>query len=187
VATLTFDTVLPAALPPLTTTGGSVAGAKRSPAPDSRGLSALDSSHSQSGPATVRRPGDQVAAFVHAALTAVEPLRRTTERRREARQAYPYPIHLTPVTNGGRADSACTFVVIGKHLAPHGLDFYSRQPLAHKRVIASLDCGADGWVGLLVELTWCRFGRHGWYDNGGRFLGVVPSPLTELQDRPPAA
>ena len=34
-----------------------------------------------------------------------------------------------------------------------------------------------GWIGLLLELTWCRFTRHGRYDNGGRFLAVVPSPL----------
>jgi len=38
-----------------------------------------------------------------------------------------------------------------------------------------------------VDLAWCRFNRHGWYDNGGRFTAVVPSPLSELDDRPRAA
>jgi hypothetical protein len=70
-----------------------------------------------------------------------------------------------------------TLVVIGKHLSEHGLDFYHRQPVPQRRVIASLDGGSAGWVGLLLELNWCRFTRHGWYDNGGRFVAIVDSPL----------
>ena len=123
---------------------------------------------------------DRVAQFVESAVMAIEPTRRAIERRREARYPYPYPLHVTPVATDGSAQVGETFVVIGKHLAPHGIDFYSRNPLAQRRVIVSLDCGVEGWIGLLAELTWCRFGRHGWYDNGGRFLGVVASPLAEL-------
>jgi len=130
---------------------------------------------------------DRVAELVESALTAIEPTRRPVERRREARYPYPYPLHVTPVNSDGSAAVEETFVVVGKHLALHGVDFYSRQPLAHRRVIVSIDCGVEGWIGLLVELTWCRFGRHGWYDNGGRFLQVVPSPLTDFDDRPRAA
>jgi hypothetical protein len=130
---------------------------------------------------------DRINASVQSALTAIEPFRRPLERRREARFPYPYPIHLTPYGEGGRADVNRTFVVIGKHLAPHGIDFYCPQPLAERRVIASLDCGREGWIGLIVELAWCRFSRHGWYDNGGRFIGVVASPLLELDHRPRAA
>jgi len=133
------------------------------------------------------RQKDRIAELVESAVLAIEPTRRSVERRREARYPYPYPLHVTPIAGGGVADVHETFVVIGKHLAPHGIDFYSRQPLAHRRVIISLDCGLEGWIGLLVELTWCRFGRHGWYDNGGRFLGVVPSPLAEFDDSPRAA
>lgn len=130
---------------------------------------------------------DRIADFVDSALMATEPSRRPVERRREARYPYPYPLHVTPVASDGSPAVNETFVVVGKHLAPHGIDFYSRQPLAHRRVIVSLDCGIEGWIGFLVELTWCRFGRHGWYDNGGRFLGIVPSPLAEFDDRPRAA
>jgi hypothetical protein len=111
------------------------------------------------------------------ALQAAEPARRPVERRREVRHPYPYPIHLTPLLADGTADVERTLVVIGKHLSPHGIDFYCRKPLAERRVIASLDCGREGLIGLVVELAWCRFSRHGWYDNGGRFIAVVPSPL----------
>jgi hypothetical protein len=138
-----------------------------------------------------RLPGDSprrtFAASVDAALVAIDPTRRTAERRRDARHPYPYPIHLTPYGDDGRPDARRTFVVIGKHLSPHGLDFYCRQPLAERRVVASLDCGRDGWIGLVVELAWCRFGRHGWYDNGGRFVSQVASPLLELGGEPRVA
>jgi hypothetical protein len=133
------------------------------------------------------RRQDRVAISVAAALTAVEPFRRPLERRREARHPYPYPIHLTPFDSDGLPDVERTFVVIGKHLAPHGVDFYCTQPLAYRRVIASLDCGTEGWIGLVVELAWCRFSRHGWYDNGGRFIAIVPTPLLDLKDPPRAA
>ena len=123
---------------------------------------------------------------IQAALDAVDAAPRCVERRRESRYPYPYPIHLTPYAASGKPDVESTFVVIGKHLAPHGIDFYCRQPLSHRRVIASLD-GREGWIGLVVELAWCRFNRHGWYDNGGRFISVVPSPLLELDGRPRAA
>ena len=133
------------------------------------------------------RREDRVASSVHSALAALEPHGRPLERRRERRTPYPYPIHLTPFDADGQPDAERTFVVIGKHLAPHGIDFYCSQPVADRRVIASLDCGREGWMGLVVELAWCRFSRHGWYDNGGRFVAVVPSPLDSFDDPPKAA
>jgi hypothetical protein len=141
----------------------------------------------ESARAEPARHQSRIVTSVESALAAVEPFRRPLERRREARFPYPYPIHLTPYGPEGLPDAERTFVVIGKHLAPHGLDFYYCQPLAHRRVVASLDCGREGWIGLVVELAWCRFSRHGWYDNGGRFIAVVPSPLPALDGRPSAA
>lgn len=124
--------------------------------------------------------GDRIAAAVHSAIIAVAPRPPAIERRRETRHLYPYPIHLTPLGPDGAPVADTTLVVIGKHLAPHGVDFYSRQPLPDRRVIASFTCGRGDWVGLVLELGWCRFGRHGWYENGGRFLGVIRSPLAGL-------
>jgi hypothetical protein len=150
------------------------------------GLHVTSVSHSPFGAqdlsVQVSRPLD-IASSVSSALCAVEPGRKVIERRRESRHPYPYPVHLTPLATTGEPELLRTFVVIGKHLSPHGLDFYFRLPLPERRVIASLDCGRDGWIGLLLELAWCRFSRHGWYDNGGRFLAVVPSPLADRPGR----
>ncbi len=124
---------------------------------------------------------DQIVSVVEQALSASHPARRGSERRREQRFPYPHPIYLTPLEATDRRPIE-TFVVIGKQMTLHGVDFYHREPIAHRRVIASLDAGDHGWIGLLLELAWCRFSRHGWYDNGGRFLAVVDSPL-EIERR----
>ncbi|MDX1948180.1 MAG: hypothetical protein SFU86_22510 [Pirellulaceae bacterium] len=121
------------------------------------------------------RQGDFIAESVDWILAAATPSRRGAERRREARYPYPHPILLTPCDQP-LAGEPPVIGVIGRHLSPHGLDFYHRDPLPHRRVIASLDGGQRGWISLLLELTWCRFSRHGWYDGGGRFLAVVPTP-----------
>ena len=43
--------------------------------------------------------------------------------------------------------------------------------------VASLEQGPDQWIGFLMDLHWCRFTRYGWYESGGRFLQIIPSPL----------
>lgn len=124
---------------------------------------------------------DPLLNNVELALAATIPERKGSERRRETRHPYPYPVHLTPVDDHGQPILVEALTVLGKHLSNHGLDFYHRHPLAWQRVIASLPSGENRWVAFLMELTWCRFGQHGWYDNGGRFLSVTVSPLNQLQ------
>ena len=139
--------------------------------------SALESESSRAAAPLRPRGGDAIVRGVRQVLAAAEQPFFGAERRREARLPYPYPIYLTPFSRTGQPLPDDTLIVIGKHLSEHGVDFYLREAIPHGRVIASLDAGDLGWVGLLLELTWCRFTRHGLYDNGGRFLSVVDSPL----------
>lgn len=99
------------------------------------------------------------------------------DRRRAPRQAYPYPLQLTPLDTSATPLAAETTAVLGKFISPQGLDFYHREPLTDRRVIASLSCGTDRWVAFLLDLRWCRFNQYGWYESGGVFLRTVPSPL----------
>ena len=68
-------------------------------------------------------------------------------------------------------------VAAGKQISETGLGFFHPAPLPFRRVIASLEQGPDQWVGFLMDLHWCRFTRYGWYESGGRFLQMIPSPL----------
>ena len=68
-------------------------------------------------------------------------------------------------------------VVVGKDLSEHGISFYHPEVIPHRRMIASLDMGRGRWLGVLVDLRWCRFTKAGWYESGGRFLQLVQSPV----------
>lgn len=124
----------------------------------------------------LERPKDLIAQQVQLALAGAM-AERQVERRTETRHPYPYPIHMTPLDREGKPQLADTFVVVGKHLSNHGADFYYAHPVEWSRVIASFPLQGGNWIGMVLELTWCRFSRHGWYDNGGRFVGTVASPL----------
>ena len=115
--------------------------------------------------------------FVKLALLNMIPDRVGGERRRTTRHPFPYPVYLTPFAANEIPVVEDTVAVIGRYLSFLGLDFYHRDPIPYRRAILSLPCGADGWVGLVMDLTWCRFNKHGWYDGGGHFLRAVASPL----------
>lgn len=121
----------------------------------------------------------QIRGSVQKVLAATQPSQHQLERRREKRHPFPYPVYLTPVARDNSTPIGETIVVLGKHLSELGFDFYHRDPLPHRRAIVSFEATSGVWIGVLLDLSWCRFGRHGWYDNGGRFLSVVPSPLAD--------
>lgn len=137
-----------------------------------------------------RRTGvdDQIERCVQFALRGASPNRSHDERRREKRHPFPYPVRLIPVNIRGES-TGDPIVVLGKHLTNQGLDFYYQHPVSHRRVIASFDCESHERVEVLMDLTWCRFNGHGWYENGGRFLSAInpPPPERPVTAAPPLA
>jgi len=122
---------------------------------------------------------DDVRLQVWGLLSTLYPRRQLVERRREHRYPYPCLLPLTPVAADGITPAGESVVVVGKHLSERGLSFYHTSPIPHRRVIASLETTHGTWVGFLVDLTWCRFTRHRWYESGGKFLQTVASPLND--------
>ena len=84
-----------------------------------------------------------------------------------------------PVAADGRTPAGESIVVVGKDLSEHGISFYHPEVISHRRMIASLEMGNGCWLGVLVDLRWCRFTKAGWYESGGRFLDVVESPMKQ--------
>ena len=124
--------------------------------------------HTSKPPRRESEPIEQrVQRIVFHAAAARHPARRAAPRR-----PFPYHVHLTPLDG---SDSK-PIVVLGKHLAPRGLDFYHSQSLPYRRVIASFQAD-QAWLGLLLDIRWCRFGEGGWYQSGGVFLRSVSSPF----------
>jgi hypothetical protein len=120
---------------------------------------------------------DDVQAQVWDILGGLYPSGNLAERREEGRYPYPYLIHLTPVGEDGLTPQAESIVAVGKHLSNRGLGFYHPRPLPYRRMIVSLEASDGGIHGFLIDLTWCRFTKHGWYESGGRFLEAVRSPI----------
>jgi hypothetical protein len=122
---------------------------------------------------------DEVRTQVWGLLATIYPRNDVVERRRETRYPFPCLIHLTPVGADGVTPDGDTVVVVGRDLSEHGVGFYHQTPLPFRRVIASVECGRGNWIGFLVDLSWCRFTRGGWYESGGRLIQSALSPMGE--------
>jgi hypothetical protein len=120
---------------------------------------------------------EAIAAQVRTLLSGAYPEGRLVERRASPRYPYPRLVVLTPVRGESLAPVGPPLVAVGRQLSETGLGLFHPAPLPFRLVIASLEDSDGGWLGFLLDLTWCRFTRHGWYESGGRFLQVVASPL----------
>ena len=131
------------------------------------------------GPTPNSGADQQIRRQVQQVLQLIRHRSQGMDRRSDRREPFPYPIYITPVAEDGTAQTNETIVVLGKHLSERGLDFYYQAPLPYRRVIASWECSNGHWLAMVLDLRWCRSNRHGWYENGGRFLQVVESPMTQ--------
>jgi hypothetical protein len=112
-------------------------------------------------------------------LAGFRPRSARVERRRDHRYPFPYLLRLTPANADGTAAEGETVVVVGKHVSEQGLGFYHTRPLPYRYMIVSFDTSGGRCLSFLVDLSWCRFTRQGWYESGGRFLQIVSSPSTD--------
>ena len=119
------------------------------------------------------RTDEEIRNEVWNILGAIYPTEGHHERRTEQRYPYPYLVYLTPVGEKGLTPIAETIVVVGKHLSEGGLGFYHPKPLPYRRMIATLNSPDGTTRKFLIDLTWCRFTKQGWYESGGRFLQSV--------------
>ena len=126
---------------------------------------------------SVQVADDEVRAKVCGLLSSLYPRGNMVERRGEQRFPFPHLLHLTPVSAEKVVQLEETVIVVGKHLSERGLGFYHQQPLPNRQMIVSIELGSGAWLGILIDLTWCRFTKHGWYESGGRFLRLVNSPI----------
>lgn len=116
---------------------------------------------------------------VHRLLGRLFPKELITERRQDGRFPFPFLVRLTPVGDRHLTPVAESMVVVGKDLSAHGMGLFHPHPLPYRRAVVSLEDRTGRCVTLLIDLSWCRFTRHGWYESGGRFLQVVSELAVE--------
>ena len=118
-----------------------------------------------------------IRARIRGLLDSMHPATAERERRRDERFAFPRIVYLMASADGEADSRGEVLAVVGKDLSELGLGFFHSEPILARRAIVSLPDPAHGWLSLLMELRWCRFIRHGWYESGGRFLRGLPQPL----------
>jgi hypothetical protein len=111
--------------------------------------------------------GQEVTSLLERIRPAVE-----QDRRGAGRTAIPFLFELSPVPGEVPDELAHTLVVVGKDISERGIGFYHERPIPYRRGILTVDLPGDGPVQLEVDLLWCRFTSLGWYESGGRLLGV---------------
>lgn len=99
------------------------------------------------------------------------------KRRDKQRIPCPQLVELTPIDAAGENLLERPIVVVGKSLSREVFGFFHQQPLPYRRVVATLDHDSGHRSTLLLDLTWCRFTRYGWYDSGSRILKIHSAPL----------
>lgn len=112
---------------------------------------------------------------VRALLSLLYPAGNVVERRRDARYPFPFLVTLLPLGPHGLAPVGPEVVVAGKQLSERGLGFYHPAPLPYRRVLATVNAETGARLRCVMDVSWCRFTRVGWYESGGRFLEVLPS------------
>ncbi len=126
------------------------------------------------------RADEQVRISVRSFLARLYPNRLPVERRSVGRYPYPFLLRLTPVATTAAVD-ASPVVVVGKDLSERGFGFFHQNPLPFRRVIATLRDQGGKPISILVDVSWCRFTSHGWYESGGRFLRIVETPPDDVK------
>ena len=123
--------------------------------------------------AVVEKSDAVVADFGSRILELAQPPRWIAERRKDKRTPFPQLIELTPIDDTAIRIAGEPITVVGKQLASRGLDFFHTDVLPFKRAIVSFDVSLGLDEHFVLNLSWCRFLRPGWYDSGGRFTHVV--------------
>jgi hypothetical protein len=124
-------------------------------------------------PAAARLNGEtEIRDAVFGLLAGSFPEGLSVSRRRERRFPFPKLARLIPLDREGVA-AAEPMVVVGKQISAGGFGFFHQQPIAERHALLVFETPAGGRFAVTIELRWCRFTRHGWYESGGRFLRAV--------------
>ncbi|HEY2760789.1 MAG TPA: hypothetical protein VGI75_08600 [Pirellulales bacterium] len=120
-----------------------------------------------------------ISARVHELLMLLAQPVGMRDRRGDRRYAYPYLVRLTPLANDNITPAGPMMMVVGKSLSEHGFGFYHQNPLPNRRVATCFNAGDHRWLGLVLDLRWCRFAGQGWYESGGRFVNTFSAAPTK--------
>lgn len=108
-------------------------------------------------------------------LSNLYPVAPLLNRRAEQRYPFACLALVTPVAEECDAAPSAPIVVSTKNISESGVSFFHPATLPYRRVLLKFERDDASSVTFLVDLSWCRFTRQGWYESGGRLLQVMPA------------
>lgn len=120
-------------------------------------------------------------------IQGFHPEESRSERRLEKRYPYPSLLRLRPYDEAESSDEfdsregiegrlPDSMTVVGHEISLHGIGFYHQEPIADRLVVIEFfDDASTEALRVLVDLSWCRFAREGWYESGGRLVREIAS------------
>ena len=103
------------------------------------------------------------------------------DRRDGKRQSIPFVFELSPRPGKGAWKSDERIMVMGKDISDRGISIYHQKPIPFRRGVLEIDLREEGIVHIELDLLWCRFTQLGWYESGGRLLGVTSGLFASSQ------
>jgi hypothetical protein len=113
-------------------------------------------------------------------IKSLSPEGSHNDRRRDARYPFPHQVYVTLLEDDGATPTDDSLMVTGKHISANGLGFTHQHLIPQRRIIVSVQVADEDWIGILMDLTWCRFTQQGCYESGGRFISLTDSPVQHL-------
>lgn len=105
-------------------------------------------------------------------LSNLYPVTPLVHRRTEQRYPFACLALVTPLEDDSVTPAGSPIVVATKNISESGVSFYHPSTLPYRRVVLKFDRNDQSSISFLVDLSWCRFTRQGWYESGGRLLQV---------------
>ena len=106
-----------------------------------------------------------------------------SDRRLDKRVAFPYLLTMTPIANcESLAPIGQPVDIVGRCLAERGLTFFHTQNIPFRWAIVSFEHRNQAIAHLILNISWSRFLRPGWYDSGGRFTHVLQALNEDVCD-----
>lgn len=136
-------------------------------------MSTLTFNHQPQVSVTVPPAHDGVRERIWGLLSNLYPVAPLMNRRSEQRYPFACLAHVTPVGDDGVTPAGPTIIAATKNISEGGISFFHPANLPHRRVLVTFERDDITPVSFLVDVSWCRFTRHGWYESGGRLLQVV--------------
>lgn len=122
---------------------------------------------------------EEVRQGVWRLLSNLYPVASPMNRRGQQRYPFACLTNIQPVAEDSLTPTGEPIVAATKNISEAGISFFHAANLPYRRVVLTFEYDDLATISFLVDVSWCRFTRHGWYESGGRLLQILKTRQLE--------